>query len=59
MSKKYQPDAVTILSDKHRKFNVPNGSYEDVNFYPVRSKNAMFSVHKNPIDYDAVVENER
>ena len=54
-SKKYSADQVTILPDKHKKFNVPNQCYEDVNVYPVRSKNAFFSVQKNPVDYDSLV----
>lgn len=59
MVKKYSPDAVTILPNKHKKYNVPNGQYEDVNACPVRSKNAFFEVEKNPVDYDEIVENER
>lgn len=59
MSKKYRPEAVTILPNKHRKFNVPSGTYEDVNVCPVRSKNAIFGVEKNAVDYDNVKADER
>ena len=56
MVQKYHPDQVTILPDQHRKFNVPSGVYVDVNKLNVRSKNAFFSEAKNPIRYEAIVE---
>ena len=56
MVQRYQPDSVTILPDQHKKFNVPSGCYVDVNKHKIRSKNALFSEEKNPIDYNRIVE---
>ena len=53
---RYHPDAVTILPDQMRKFNVPNQQYEHVNKNKVRGKNAIFSETKNEIRYDQIVE---
>ena len=50
-SLKYNPEDVTILEGQHRKFNVPNGCYVDVNKHKIRSKMSIFSEHKNKIEF--------
>jgi len=58
-TQKYSSNDVTILPGQHRKYNVPNGIYEDVNPVPVRSKNALFCEEKNAINYNSIVEQPR
>ena len=52
----YEPEEVAILPGEHKKYNVPNSQYVGINKYKIRSQNAMFSEHKNPIVYNDIAE---
>jgi len=54
--RKYEPEEVPVLPGQHKKFNLPNGQYVEVNKFKIRSQHAMFSEVKNPIKYEKIVE---
>lgn len=52
--RKYEPEEVPVLPGQHKKYNIPNGKYVEVNKFKIRSQHAIFGEVKNPINYENI-----